>query len=167
METELENLLISTSKEEVITYLQKHPLAFDEALTLAVADKQPYSWRAAWLLAHCMNNNDARIFPYVGQLIAVIPNKKDGHQRELLKILLRMDVDENHEGSLFTVCTTLWEAVEKTPSVRYTAFKCMLKTATHYPELINELKLLTEERYMDSLSLGIKRSLLKMASKAI
>jgi hypothetical protein len=34
----------------LISYLSAHPEYFEEAITLAISDKQPYSWRAAWLL---------------------------------------------------------------------------------------------------------------------
>ena len=34
----------------MIAYMETHPEAYEEAVQLAISDKQPYAWRAAWLL---------------------------------------------------------------------------------------------------------------------
>lgn len=54
VETKLEHILTNSYKADMISYLKSHPEDFDEAIKLAIADKQPYSWRAAWLLWSCM-----------------------------------------------------------------------------------------------------------------
>ena len=48
METALEWTLINTYKADMISYLAAHPEDFEEAIKLAITDKQPYSWRASW-----------------------------------------------------------------------------------------------------------------------
>ena len=45
------------------------------------------SWRAAWSLHHAIHINDDRIKPHLKRIILSIKEKKDGHQRELLKIV--------------------------------------------------------------------------------
>lgn len=50
METPLEQILIKRYKSEMIAYIASHPEDFDELVNLAITDKPPYSWRAAWLL---------------------------------------------------------------------------------------------------------------------
>ncbi len=131
---------------------------------IATSNPNPLSWRAAWLLNDCMENNDPRIKPLLKIVIQSLNHKKDGHQRELLKIIYRMDVPEELEGVLFDKCVSIWESTKKTPSVRIMAFKVLIKTAVKYPALKNELKLLTQKHYTESLSPGIKRSLTKMIS---
>jgi hypothetical protein len=54
METALEWTLTNSYKADMISYLAAHPEDFEEVVKLAIADKQPYSWRAAWLLWSCM-----------------------------------------------------------------------------------------------------------------
>lgn len=162
METALEHILTSLHKDEMISYMSTHPEDFDEAIKLAISDKQPYSWRAAWLLWSCMKENDQRIQGYIKNIIKTITTKKDGHQRELLKILLQMELNEEHEGSLFNICVSVWEKINKKPSVRFTAFRFLIKLAKKHPELSNEITLLTQSQYMDSLSPSVKKSLSKM-----
>lgn len=162
METALERILTTTYKNEMIAYLNNHPEYFEEAIKLALSDKQPFAWRAAWLLWSCMEENDVRIRAHIKQLINTISTKKDGHQRELLKILLLMTLDEEDEGFLFNICVDVWEKTMKRPSVRYTAFVFMNKMVSKYPELSHEVRLLTEDQYLDTLSPGIKLAVSRM-----
>ncbi len=162
METRLEHILTHSYKAGMIDHLTTHNDDFVEAIQLAVADKQPYSWRAAWLLWSCMEENDPRIRPHIRTIIDTIPSKKDGHQRELLKILQQMEISEEDEGYLFDLCVTIWEKINSRPSVRYRALKTILSIAGRHPSLFNEIKCLTEDHYMDTLSPGIKNAVYRM-----
>jgi hypothetical protein len=162
MESKLEHVLVHSHKEEMIAFMAAHPEYFEEAIELAINDKQPYSWRAAWLLWSCISENDPRVQKHIQKILKNIKDKSDGHQRELIKILLVMNLNEEEEGYLYDVCVQLWQQTEKKPSVRFTAFRCMTKIAHKYPELSNEVKLLSQEMYLNSLSPGVKRSIRKM-----
>lgn len=164
-ETRLEYALMHSHKNEMITFIKTHPEYFEEAIMLATLNKQPYSWRAAWVLWSCIEMNDPRVKKHIPKLIESIKQKEDGHQRELLKILLAMNLTEEQLGYLFDVCVSLWEEVEKKPSVRYTAFKFILKVVEKHPDLRNEILLLAQEKYMDSLSPGVHKSIMKMIEK--
>jgi hypothetical protein len=165
METPLEHTLTSFYKEGMIRYMAEHPEDFDEAVRLALSDKQPYSWRAAWLLWSCMEPNDKRMRSYLDEAMQVIPSLKAGHQRELLKILSVMVLDEEQEGRMFALCMDIWEQVQKAPSVRGNAFMIIVRMAGKYPELMNEIRLLTQEQYMETLSPGIRHSIQLMMAK--
>ena len=142
--------------------MENHPEYFNEAIELALVDKQPYSWRAAWLLWSCMEENDKRIRKYLKKIIDSLKSKDDGHQRELLKILLQMELKEEYEGILFNLCMDIWEQINKTPSVRINALKFIIKIAKKHPELFQEITFLTQDHYLESLSPGVKHSVSKM-----
>lgn len=165
MITDLEYTLTNSYKEVMISYMHNHPEAFDEAVRLAISDKQPYAWRAAWLLWSCMKDNDARIQEYIQNIIKVLPDRGDNHQRELLKILLKLEIDEVGEGVLFRHCISLWTQINKKPSVRFSAFQILINIAGKYPDLKHELNLITQEDYMHSLSPVVRKSINKMMNK--
>lgn len=146
----------------MIAYMHAHPVAFEEAIKLAVADKQPYSWRAAWLLWSCMKENDPRVKGHIKNILHAITNKQDGHQRELLKILLQMELKDEQEGFLVDVCVEVWKKINKKPSVRFTAFQFLIKIAKKHPGLVHEINFLTQNQYMDTLSPGVRRSVARM-----
>ena len=167
MTSALEEKLITSYKEEMISFLNDHPEYFDEAIQLAISDKQPFSWRAAFLLWSCMKENDKRVQRYIKQIVDSIKTKKDGHQRELLKILSKMEIKEKYEGKLFDVRMSLWEQIRKQPSIRMTALKFILKTAKKHPELKEEIVYLTQDHYLESLSPGVKNSIKRMVHEEI
>ena len=162
METALEHILTNSNKADMISYLKSHPEDFEEAIKLAISDKQPYSWRAAWLLWSYMDKNDLRLQSYLKKIIDVLPTKSDDQLRELLLILQRMELDDDYEGELFNTCVNVWEKIGKKPSVRYNAFKLIVKIAKKHPDLSNEIILLTQTHYIDSLSDTVKKSIFKM-----
>ena len=165
METPLEHILMNFSKQQMITWLENHPESFTEAIHLAIADKQPCSWRAAWLLWSGMEDNDPRLRPFIPDIIRCLDTKGDGHQRELLKILYRMDLSEDQEGFVFDLCMNVWETIGKAPSVRHNAFRMIVRLASKYPELFSDIALITENHYLDTLSPGVRRSVLKMMKR--
>ncbi|MCX6157168.1 MAG: hypothetical protein NTY74_04215 [Ignavibacteriae bacterium] len=162
METEVEKILTNSHKAGMISYVSKNPECFSELMDLSITDKQPYSWRAAWLVWSCMEKNDKRIRKYVKDIIKVLQERKDGQLRELLKILEQMEIDEESEGLLFDHCVTVWLRIDKQPSVRFNAFKILVKITHRYPELAKEVLLLTRNQYMASLSPCVNKSINKM-----
>ena len=165
METPLEQILTQSRKADMISYMSTHPESFGELLELAMTDKQPYSWRASWLLWSCMEKNDKRIQPYIQTILDILPHRKDNQKRELLKILQQMEIDEDQEGLLFDYCVSLWEQINKKPSIRYIAFQIISSIALRYPELSDEIALLARDHYMESLSPGIKRGVAERIKK--
>jgi hypothetical protein len=109
-----------------------------------------------------MQENDVRFQKHIKAMIDSVPGKKDGHQRELIKILLNMELDDEQEGFMFNLCVGIWEKIGKDPSVRYTAFKFILKVIKKYPELSQELNFYTQDQYMESLSPGVRRGIFRM-----
>jgi len=162
LESTLEHKLLNSYKDEMISFMDAHPEFFEEAIELAIANKQPYSWRAAWLLWSCMEENDQRIQKYIKKIVDSLNTKDDGHQRELLKIFLQMELKEEYEGILFNICMDIWEQINKKPSVRINALKFIIKIAKKHPELSQEITFLTQDHYLESLSPGIKHSVSKM-----
>jgi len=162
MESTLEHALINFYKDEMISFVDSHPEAFAEAIKLAISDMQPFAWRAASLLWSCMDENDQRIQGHIKEIMKVIANKNDGHQRELIKILLQMKLKKQHEGILFNICMNIWEQVDKNPSVRVTALKFILKIVKKYPDLSGEITFLIQDHYLKTLSPGVKNSVSRM-----
>jgi len=154
--------LLNSYKDEMISFMHAHPEYFEEAIELAIADKHPYSWRAAWLLWSCIEENDERIQKYIGNIVDTLETKDEGHQRELLKILLKLELNGEYESILFDHCMNIWEGINKSPSVRVNALKFIVKIAKRHPELVKEISFLTEDHYLESLSHGAKNSVSKL-----
>jgi len=164
METAIEHILTNSYKKEMIAYLRSHPDDFDDVLALALIKRQPYSRRAAWLLWSVMEENDPRIQNHLEAIVNVLPVMGEQQVKELLIILQRMDLPNKLTGKLFDICVSLWEKTGNKPSVRFNAFRLLVKIVKLHPGLAGELPLLMEPQYMESLSDTLKRSILRMAA---
>ena len=162
MNPDLEFALSKQFKKEAMQYLHNHPEEFEQVIRLSVSDHPKLCWRAAWMIRSCISKNDARVQPHVNRILEVLPDKEDGHQRELIKILDRVNLTDDQEGILFDQCVTLWESVRKKPGTRHAAFNMMVKIAKNYPELNHEILVLAQPQFINSLSPGIKNSVRKM-----
>jgi hypothetical protein len=161
MSKTLRSVLIRRRKSEMVEFMNNHPGSFDQAIELALENEENLSWRSAWLVAGIINKNDPRVRPFIQNIINVLPDRNDGHQRELLKILLKMDLNEDFESLLFDISVTIWEQVRKQSSVRYYAFQGMMKVVEKYPELKNEILSLTQPHFVNALSPGVRKGVLK------
>jgi len=155
------------NRSQLFSLFDAHPEKLEEAILLALSNKQPYAWRASWILSHYMKTNDPRFLEYSTELIKAIRFKKDGHQRELIRILQKLDLNDDNEGLLFDECMTIWESINKRPSVRIFAFKFIVDMVKKYPELNNEIKHLTQSQYQETLSPGLLRSFERLNSELV
>jgi len=151
--------------EELIKLLNGNNTHFSEAVEIALSDEHPANWRAAWMLNHCIGKNDKRLAPSLEKMISIVKEKNDGHQRELLKLIEKYDLNEKQESMVFDICLTIWEEIYKSPSVRITAFRLLIKLVKQYPELLSEIEHLTQDHYAESLSAGIKRQFERFKSE--
>lgn len=146
----------------MISYLHHHSEAFGEAFSLAISNNQPFAWRSAWLLWSCLETNDTRIINHIDVILDNLDGKGDGHQRELIKILEKMELNKEQEGKLLNICFQLWENINKKPSIRYTAFRNILKITKKYPELASEIEFFTQSPFLVTLSPGVRHSIKRM-----
>ena len=161
-ETNLKFTLTNSQKEFWISYIASHQDNFPELIKLSISNKQPYSWRASWLLSSCMNNNDHRVKKHIQKIIDILPERQNSQQRALLKVLQRIDIETKYEGQLFDSCSKIWQNINNNPSLRFQAFKIMIATSKKYPDLKSEIKFLTDEYYTEKLTDVVKKSILKL-----
>lgn len=156
--------LLSTTfdKQAVVQRLKENPEEVDIAMTLMHGTEQPQAWRAAWALKEVLANNDPRLLAKLDDLLQVLGNRPDGHQRELLHLIERCELNDEQEGSLFETCLYIWAQPSKSPSVRYTAIKHLIGIINKYPELKNELSPYLENEYLEGLTPGVRRGVDKL-----
>lgn len=153
------------NKEAFLSAILSDHSKMDETFALALGNEKPVAWRAAWVLNHATQKNDQLIKLHESEIINAIPQKEAGHQRELLRLIEKIEIDEEYEGILFDQCVSIWESIEKSPSVRVIAFRVLANIATKYPEMKNEIEFLVQDHYVEGLSPGIKRSFQKILGK--
>ena len=122
-ETNLEYTLKNSQKDDWNFYIRTHQEDFTELIKLSISNKQPYSWRASWLLSSCMKDNDERLMIYIKKIIDLLPTLQNSQQRGLLKVLQRMVVESKYDGKLFDTCIKIWEEINNNPALRFQVLK--------------------------------------------
>ena len=119
------------------------------------------SWIHAWQISHAKKTELNKLEGQIKKIISAIDGKKDGHQRELLKVLLKLNLTDDQLSLLWDICLRIWLDIQKQSSVRISAYKILVNTAKKYKPLSDELIRLTEDKHVSSLSNGIKNSTYK------
>lgn len=158
----LDIVLSKFFKKDVFNFMNQFPEEFESIVALTITDEKPICWRAAWVVQTFMEQDDERVQPYVDAILQIIPQKEDGHQRELLKILAQMNLNDDRESILYDECVAIWESVRKKPGTRYFAFQQMVKMVEKYPELMQEIHAVTQPQHINTLSPGVRQGVVKL-----
>lgn len=161
MQTALENILISTHKNDTVLYVYQHPECLPELIDLALDQKETYSWRAMWLLWSVADLSLPSVQANLDRFIEKLSQFPGGQQRECLHLLRLVSLNEMQSGVVFDACVEIWCKLEQAPGIRFNALRLMLQIAESYPELESEIRMLLEPYYIDTLSRGAKHSVLK------
>lgn len=167
MNAELANALITMHKSDLLDFMGLHPHTISQALQIALSDQQDYAWRAAWVLGCCMVNNDERVQPFVGQMVEALEAKPEGYTRELLKVLMKLDLPEYHQGKVFDICSAIWLNPRKSVGLRVVALKMLASIAKRQPEILPELITMLDDVFVESLSRGAIVSVLRIRENLI
>ena len=158
----LDIVLSKFFKKDVFNFMNQFPEEFESIVVLTITDEKPICWRAAWVVQTFMEQDDERVQPYVDAILQIIPQKEDGHQREFLKILAQMNLNDDRESILYDECVAIWESVRKKPGTRYFAFQQMVKMVEKYPELMQEIHAVTQPQHINTLSPGVRQGVVKL-----
>ena len=153
------------SQNEIRTFINSNIGDIDALIELATSDNKEYNFRIVWLLFKGTKKNDPRIKPFLSDLIYGIENKKSGHQRELIRSIMKHELSDNQESALYDQCIVIWKDLSLKPGTRYYAYLFLHKLSLKYPELMNELRHFFTEIYLETLSPGIKHSIQKKTTE--
>lgn len=148
---DFESVLTDTSRslaDYVSVMVGDDPERFGALMELSLKQKRMYSMRAARVADFCCERNPELIRPWLGQIVAVLPDLKDESvKRIFLHILLRHPWVEDEEAMGRLIDTLFrWIPDERQPTaVRAYAMYFLEHVCMLYPDLRNELMLTIRE----------------------
>jgi hypothetical protein len=74
-------------------------------------------------------------------------------------IMQKMTIDEEKTGFLFDVCCSIWKNMKAAQTLRYNAFKMLVKITKKYPQFMLDVNYLLEPQFTENLLRGVKHSL--------
>jgi hypothetical protein len=139
----------------MLSHLEKDPALVDAYAEFSLSEHS-FAWRAAWVIHHFSNKYPQQVQKYADKYITILPKlERDGHIREIISILINLDLTEEQETELFDICYELIQSNKRQSSVRAISFRFMMRLADNYPELREEIRIIFEN-IKDYISPGIR-----------
>ena len=114
---------------------------FRELLKFCLADKDPISWRATWVLDGASEEMPDIARPYISRIVNTLPKiKSTGTLRSLLRMLSRYEINEEDQGILIDLCFSVMVSELYPVAVKVHAMQIIYNHVLLYPELKEELK---------------------------
>ncbi|MCV6630697.1 MAG: hypothetical protein OIF50_12665 [Flavobacteriaceae bacterium] len=166
MQKPLSEILSSGYTKELTVYFKNNRCRLPELRAVALENNRPDSPRAAWMWTKFVKPQDTEVLVCLDAILLRLGDATDGHQRDLLRILYIADNYKEQAGLVFDKALAIWEDRSKLPATRYMAYQVLLQIGEWYPELQQEIDLLSTDFYLETLSPGIQHSLRKKLKKS-
>jgi hypothetical protein len=141
---------------------------FGALLDLALHDKDPVAWRAAWVLDGSDEQQAGLATKHLHKIVHALPALESmGSLRSLLRLLSRHDIPEESQGMLIDLCFGYLVSELYPVAVKAHAMQIVYMHVLLYPELKEELVTVLEDQ-MDNNSVGFLargRRLIKQMEK--
>lgn len=119
-------------------------------LMLCFSDKENrVAQRAAWSVSLATGKKPEMIRPYIKELVAQL-QRKDVHNaviRNSVRILESIQIPEKFHGAVMNTCFKFIEDPATPVAVKAFSLTTLFNLSKHYPEILQELKLIIEERW--------------------
>ena len=146
---EIEAGLAVPSKMSVIAAakaMEDNPALVEPIFNLAISDRQPLSWRAAWVFAHMTDYQSVLLPALLPRIVKALLCLKNHSQRGcFFKVVSRSDFKVEEYGELLDFCIDILLKPTDRPSHKFYCLDLLEKFAIQIPELKPELVMVVEE----------------------
>jgi hypothetical protein len=148
---ELRNLLLDrpalSSKEIFVNAVGRSPAHFRTLTDLALLEKDPLAWRAAWILDSTDEAQPGMASPHIRRIVQRLPQvQSNGVIRSLLRLLCRYEIQEEEQGILIDLCFKYMVSELYPVAVKVHAMQIVYHHVLLYPELKEELVAVIEDQ---------------------
>lgn len=151
---DIKQLLNKSSKQNImllIDTIKENPELAEHLYNLSIANKHPYSWRAAWAMVHLCNAEPNTLRLFTNRMIKDIGSLQTGRQVvSFLQILTKIDFPKQDGGQLFDLSIGILLDAKQKMSFKLYALLFLEKFIKKVPELIPELLLTIEDEELIS-----------------
>ncbi len=138
--TQLSSFPSGRDREFFIAAVGKSEEIFASLLKLALYEKDPLAWRAAWILDGSDEQNSGLAKNFIQDIVPALEGiKSKGALRSLLRLLCRYDIREEEQGTIIDLCFKYMVSELYPVAVKVHAMQIIYKHVLIYPELKEEL----------------------------
>jgi hypothetical protein len=145
-------LLKEHSKKQcaaIVKWIGSDQKRFDELFDLFLNDEYRVVQRAGWPMSYCVEDHPEFIQKHFPKLLKNL-NKKGIHEavkRNTVRLLQYVTIPEKFHGKVMDICFRYISSPTEAVAIKAFSLTVLQNLARHYPEIINEIKLVIEERW--------------------
>jgi hypothetical protein len=145
-------LLKEHSKKQcatIVKYIGKNPERFAELMKCFFEGEYRVTQRAAWPMSYCAGKYPELIEPYYKKLLTNLnkPGLHDAIPRNTMRLLQYVEIPEKFHGQVMDLCFRYIASPAEAVAIKAFSISVLQNLAKQYPEIINEIKLVIEERW--------------------
>jgi len=154
--TLITNIPSAVEKELLVQGVGNSKEHFSSLLGLALNEKDPLAWRAAWILDGVAELHPELAVPHISRIIQKLPElESSGTIRCILRLLSRHDIPEEDQGILIDLSFSYMVSELFPVAVKVHAMQIIYNHVLIYPELKEELVTVIQDQ-VDNNSVGFK-----------
>lgn len=133
----------------IVKWIGSDQKRFDELFYLFLHDEYRVVQRAAWPVSYCVEEQPGFIKKHFSRLIKNLKKKgiHDAVKRNSVRLLQYVSIPEKFHGQVMDFCFRYISSPTEPVAIKAFSITILQNLAKQYPEIINELKLVIEERW--------------------
>lgn len=135
--------------DAIVKWVDHDQKRFDELFGLFLHDEYRVVQRAAWPISYCVEKHPEFIKKHFAKLIKNLSRKgiHDAVKRNTVRLLQYVSIPEKFHGQVMDICFRYITSPAEAVAVKAFSMTVLQNLAKQYPEIVNELKLVIEERW--------------------
>jgi hypothetical protein len=145
-------LLKEHSKKQsdaIVRFIGKDPDRFAELMKCFFEGEYRVTQRAAWPMSYCVKAHHELIRPYYKKLLDNLSRHglHDSIPRNTVRLLQYVEIPEKFHGQVMDTCFKYITSPSTAVAIKAFSISVLQNLTKQYPEIINELKIVIEERW--------------------
>lgn len=133
----------------IVKWIGKNPERFAELMKCFFEGEYRVTQRAAWPMSYCAEKYPELIQPYYKRLLGNLskPGLHDAIPRNTMRLLQYVEIPEKFHGQVMDLCFRYISSPAEAVAIKAFSISVLQNLAKRYPGIINEIKLIIEERW--------------------
>ena len=145
-------LLKEHSKKQcaaIVRFIGNDQKKFDELFDLFLHDEYRVVQRAGWPISYCVEKHPDLIKKHFTKLLKNLDKKglHDAVKSNTVRLLQYVEIPEKFHGQVMDICFRYISSPAEAVAIKAFSITVLQNLAKQYPEIINEIKLVVEERW--------------------
>lgn len=137
------------NRDRIVKWIGNDQKRFDELFYLFLNDEYRVVQRAAWPVSYCVEYHPEFIKKHFSKLIKNLHKTgiHDAVKRNSIRLLQHVDIPRKFHGEIMDLCFRYISSPTEPVAIKAFSITVLQNLAKQYPEIINEIKLVIEERW--------------------